>query len=135
MASEVQNTIFQWVEESRKKGFSDEKIRKEMLEKGYMPHMVDKVLLGSSKNKNTQKYILFSLGAILIILIIVLGIIFVPSLFSKKCSTDECFILAANNCSSVKMEKIIAESVYLFSEKNCTLTKTLSRINESEPNL
>ena len=130
MASDMEKTVKSWIKEARKRGFSDERMRRELLGKGYSSGMVEKALEHS--NIDFKKYGLISLGVIVAIAIIVLGIIYIPSLITQKCTTDLCFITAANQCRSVEMDRNIAGSVYSLSEKNCVLTKTIKTVNATE---
>ncbi|MBU2523219.1 MAG: hypothetical protein KKE23_02930 [Nanoarchaeota archaeon] len=129
MTSDIEKTIESWVGTAKKKGFSDEQIRKEMRGKGYMPDMIDNALRESSRNKTIKKYALV-FSAIVAAILIVVSII---SLTSSTCRTDECFIQKANECQTVNMEKVIAGSIYRFSEKDCILTKTAKTMSATEP--
>jgi len=130
MASDMEKTVKSWIKEARKHGFSDERIRREMLGKGYSSSMVEKIL--ESPNIDFKKYGLISLGIITVIGLIVLGVIYIPSLIPQKCITDQCFISAANQCKSVEMDKNLGGSVYSLSERNCIFTKTVKTVNETE---
>lgn len=130
MTSDMGKTVKSWIKEARKRGFSDERIRRELLGKGYSSNMVEEVLEFSEIN--FKKYLPISLGVIVVVALIVLGVIYVPSLLTQKCTTDQCFIDAANQCKSVEMDKNLGGSVYSLSERNCLFTKTVKTVNATE---
>lgn len=139
MASNAEKSVKEWILQAKKAGKSDEEIRKEMLKKGYVPSLVDKMLLEAPKGR--EKRWLWILLTVLLIaaLAVAIGLYFpqISSFLSgmtlKACLTDECFISSANECSAARMEKILAGSLYQLSEKGCILEKKLSKMNETEP--
>jgi hypothetical protein len=133
LTPELESKIKTWIKEQRKKGSKNSEIRSAMLDKGYSNEIANKLL----RKSNVPNYILYAL----IIVLIGIGIYFlipfitsfVSGLSAQVCSTQDCFIAAANECKSVKIQQNEAGSLFDYSEKNCILTKTLTKMNETEP--
>ena len=127
----LEQTAREWVKAQRKAGKSDEEIRTEMLKRGYSAGIINRLLRKKSK-------ILYLLPLAIVILIAAYFLApYIPNLISsisaKTCATQDCFIAAANSCSAVRMQQVEAGSLFDYSEKNCALTKTATKLNETEP--
>ena len=77
----------------------------------------------------------FILGALIVIAVILAVIFILPSfsIGSKKCADKACFVTAANNCENVAFEQLEEGSLFGYSARSCVLTKTLKKMNETEP--
>ena len=127
----IEKKAREWVKTQRQAGKDDSDIKGEMLRKGYSAELADKLL----KRKSRLLYI------IPVLIIIAVGVYFalafilssISIFFSEVCTTQECFISAANNCENVKMQQVEAGSLFEYSAKSCIMEKTLKTINETEP--
>ena len=131
----LEKTAKEWVKAERKAGKSDEELRSEMLRKGYAPGLINRVL---AEKKISKLWIIIPLiliiaAAVYFALPFIIPLVQNITLTGKSCSTQECFISAANNCEAVKMEQNEAGSLFRYSTSNCIMTKTLSKINGLEP--
>ena len=127
----LEKTAREWAKAQRKAGKTDEELKTEMLRKGYSTGLINKLLKKKSKILYIIPLIVLILVAVYFLIQYIPGII--SSISSKSCSTQECFITAANSCSSVKMQQTEAGSLFDYSEKGCILTKTAAKLNETEP--
>jgi len=117
-----------WASSQRKSGKSDSDIRTEMLNKGYSPALINKLL-----RKKGRLLIYIFIAAILAAGIYFLIPVISTISFSKSCDSQECFLTAANNCENAKFQQTEAGSLFEYSANKCVLTKTLKKINETEP--
>lgn len=128
MPSNTEKAAKKWINGQRKEGLSDAYIKGALLEKGYPRDLVNKLM----KKSNVLPYILSAL----VIIALAAGIYFLFPVFSDlfvSCNTADCFIAKAENCESAKMEQNFDGSIFKLSVKNCVLTKTALKLNESEP--
>jgi len=131
MVQDGEEMVREWIASARTSGMNDENIKREMINGGYTAEVVDRLLLESPREKNPRKYMIYLIGAIALIVIVAVIILLLSGV--KKCTTDECFIAAANKCQSVTMDRSIEGSIYGLSEKNCVLTKSMKQISATEP--
>jgi len=125
-----------WIKAQRTEGIKDFELRAKLLQKGYPSSMVADLLV-QRKSPN----ILRLLPYFLVLIIVVAGIYFLIPVLSNAlsgisgmtCTDQTCFINAANSCRTVKMQQVEAGSLFSYSEKGCVLTKTATKLNETEP--
>jgi hypothetical protein len=133
MDSDFEKKARNWAIESIRAGKSEEELRKIMLSKGYSYELINKAFSSARKKASFKKYLSFVAMGLVILALILLAYLYSSYLFRTTCNSDECFILKANSCSPVKIEKTIAGSLYQLSENKCITTKTLVQMNSTEP--
>jgi hypothetical protein len=128
ISKDIEKKVKNWVSEQRKKGVSDSSIKSALMEKEYPRELINKIM----RKGGFFAYFLVAF----VVIIIAVGIYFlipvVQSLF-VSCNTADCFIAKAENCGSARIDQTIGGSVFRLSVEKCILTKTLSKINETEP--
>jgi hypothetical protein len=130
LSKETEKKAKTWISAQRKKGKDDRDIRTEMLKNGYSADVISKLL---KKRRGFWLIPLLIVIAVGIYFLIPFVSSFISNLSAQTCATQDCFILAANSCKSVKMQQIEEGSLFEYSARNCVLTKTLKKMNETEP--
>lgn len=126
----------------REVGKSNNEIRTGLLKRGYSSDAIDNALKGINLPKlRLPKLPGKTIGYILLAVIAVIALYFLISLLipvignlsAASCTDTECFLSAANECKSVRMQQNEAGSLFEYSARDCALTKTAKKLNESEP--
>ena len=131
-----------YIRKERGRGFDDQIIREKLLETGYRQQDVESAFADlphpavvTARPTRNYKTIAIIIGACVLLLLIgslVLG-------GTKNCGADEqCFIDRANVCQPASLSQDVQGAVFDYSAKveitpDCTLTKTVTALDPSEP--
>jgi len=75
----------------------------------------------------------FSKQIFSILVIVSLYLFLMTLLVPKECTTQECFVAAANSCKSSTLEQTQEVGTFFYtSSRDCYFTKTFLEVNESE---
>lgn len=116
------NVVKEWISHQRKSGVSNEKLKDQLIKRGYPESVANKLL---------RKSYLWIILAVFVAIVCIAGIMTYRSYSS--CQDQACFISLANECKNARFQQIEAGSLFTYTEKNCALTKTLTKMNETEP--
>lgn len=133
----LRKKVKDYISEEYHKGFTLNAIEKVLLDRGYTQQDIDKIISEVSTDYSSHK---FNKGLPLVIISVV-AILFVISLlfwFAKAgvtdCKDQQCFFDMANQCKSAVLIVDEAGTIYKFeSSSDCTFTKTITQISETEP--
>jgi hypothetical protein len=136
LPKDMEKKAVEYIRSELKNGTSIYVIKRELVDKNYSNELAEKLLRKAQKR--------FPLSIILITLMIVVvayGIyLLIPVISSMigsmsiaNCMDPTCFTTAANNCQSATFQNNIAGSIIKYDTKNCILTKTILKMNETEP--
>jgi len=138
----IEKRAIDYVKGRLKDGSSTYSIRRELLDKNYSSETADMLIQKAKKRFPILIFLIILIAAGVAALIYFLAPLIAPLISQigtifvseKNCGSDsECFITAANLCQSAKFQNNIAGSVYEYKTKDCVLTKTALKINETEP--
>lgn len=129
MADDTLKRAKAWVKEQRKQGISEADIKEHLNDKGYPQNIINSAM----RKSFNWIYVLVPLVIIALGIGIYLALPSISSLFSKTCLDDNCFITAANSCENARLSKADAGGIFSYSTKECVLTKTMAKMNDSEP--
>ncbi|MFC1685870.1 hypothetical protein ACFLZZ_02490 [Nanoarchaeota archaeon] len=151
MSSDNEKILKKWVLKRRKKGLSDTEIRADLLRKGYVSFLVERVLIETRYSSGRKKYIapfLYVFGAIIVLL---LASSVVLMIMNASCNSEKCFIANANDCEIADFEKSVEGSqfefsteglgkspiaeLYEFSTESCIVTKKLISLGGADQNI